>query len=824
MIIISDIKEVIMVSAAIQRSREAAQRAREIRQRAAESGVSPQIQASRESAAYASSVRERAAESNVSPEIQASRDQAELAQEIRQGQEEETEIKKVNQDTGVIKSGAQPKAINAYNYSGVPKQEYKRPLGESVLDSAKKSLNIGIIGSQGLKAYTTQAFFTPFQYTTSPLAESTIGSSATSEQKAYAESQGKLSEKYSYGLGKTLPAYADVTYGEFGEAKKKQAFESAGLKYTGEPVSMIPQRVGEQVVRNIKPSYQERVNKGEDVGVVEKEFNQEVQTEYSKRIGQLDFKELNKISAYESKIYEPGAYPVVRSLGRSAEAGALTVVTLGGGSVATIAASTYLGAKTMGESVGYAGEFKSLDTKGRVLGGLGIGLGAVSTIYLGNLGVKRFYSEWRTIIYEDLVAKPAVIRGKEVLKTNDMTRFSVTSVKQTGSGQSVTNQQIDVYSTGNNRVGFYGKGTTKTMIYDPQYEKLVSSTTSFSTSGYIPNIDKGVVTIGKGREAVGFEDSYVGAGKTIYTSEGKIRNYGFLASSQEQDSFYNVASGSNPKSSYTSYTAPKETINLLSPSYRSNLGGTGKIFKLPESSEGVNFVTTTGAKSSPEYFQQLYAPQTLASASAPEAQNIGIKSLISSDSSKSLTSGAALMTNQSLASAAPVSVGLDSAQSSIQRQRLSVLPSTIQTGAASQRILLSGLTPSVTRQGLNQRSEESLFLAQPQAQIPKQSLTQKFITPFGLLAPGAVGGFGSIPPTASFIAFPPIIPLGLEAGIGGKVVKGGKRVTSYSPSFSALVFNLKGSYVPSGFSGSGIDFRPITKGFRFNTGLNFRRL
>jgi len=62
---------------------------------------------------------------------------------------------------------------------------------------------------------------------------------------------------------------------------------------------------------------------------------------------------------------------------------------------------------------------------------------------------------------------------------------------------------------------------------------------------------------------------------------------------------------------------------------------------------------------------------------------------------------------------------------------------------------------------------------------------------------------------------------GLE--LPSNVFKGGKRRTGYTPSFSALVFNIKGSYKSNRLSRSGLNFRPITKGFSFPTGIARKR-
>ena len=66
----------------------------------------------------------------------------------------------------------------------------------------------------------------------------------------------------------------------------------------------------------------------------------------------------------------------------------------------------------------------------------------------------------------------------------------------------------------------------------------------------------------------------------------------------------------------------------------------------------------------------------------------------------------------------------------------------------------------------------------------------------------------------------PVIPT-FNMG-GGRFFKsrvfGGLKKTRYSPSYSALVFNLRGSYKGGKLSKSGLDFRPITKGYNLTGG------
>ena len=117
--------------------------------------------------------------------------------------------------------------------------------------------------------------------------------------------------------------------------------------------------------------------------------------------------------------------------------------------------------------------------------------------------------------------------------------------------------------------------------------------------------------------------------------------------------------------------------------------------------------------------------------------------------------------------------------------------------------------------------------------IPKE--TQKVyyklnpIQKGGLIFPGTstpiISMFPTIPTTPGF-AIPPLW-LNFQFGkseLGTQIWKGGKKVTGYTPSFTALFKRQYGSK-PKSKVGSGIDYRPITQGFKFKSGLfNFKKL
>jgi len=169
-------------------------------------------------------------------------------------------------------------------------------------------------------------------------------------------------------------------------------------------------------------------------------------------------------------------------------------------------------------------------------------------------------------------------------------------------------------------------------------------------------------------------------------------------------------------------------------------------------------------------------------------------------------------------------------QRSQQKERDAVIPAVSFAGAQALRSASASLGLMSVKPAVDVVSKNRFSFAQvvDTAQITKQAQRQGL----GLIttSPGFARGDFFTPPRSTPIYFEPpffaLSPGGL--GLSSNVLKGGERKTGYTPSFSALVFNIRGSYKPSGLAKSGIDFRPITPGFSFITGgrskVNFRKL
>lgn len=116
-----------------------------------------------------------------------------------------------------------------------------------------------------------------------------------------------------------------------------------------------------------------------------------------------------------------------------------------------------------------------------------------------------------------------------------------------------------------------------------------------------------------------------------------------------------------------------------------------------------------------------------------------------------------------------------------------------------------------------------------QAQIPivtgKQTNIQKQIQRAGLITPSFVRSNININTQTNFK--PPFVFIPLDMGAGlqlpSNIVRGGSSPVGYTPSLSALIFNIRGA-MPKGRVETGLSFRPITPSFRFTRRFKLKNL
>lgn len=758
----------------------------------------------------------------------------------------------VSQQTIPQNSGQLSPSISAYEYTGQPPQRYNKPLGSALSQSFRNALNVGLIGQSGFRTYINQAFYEPFKYVGQPKAYKTMGYNVNPEWRG---------TEFGYNMPKeqkqiyTPEGYKDTTsqtYFDVGESQRRQLFTKAGLTYTGESTVVLPQRIQEDVIRNIRPQFQEEYSSGVqdifkgyqakvDTGELtqtqaqtqfeaaakeystdlNRRFQSEISTQYKSRYNKVSGS-IGSVEAFNQKIFEPPAYPIIRTTGKAIEAGAIIGSTAFGGSVATFAASSYLGYKTAGQTVSYLGDYSQLSTGQKIGGAASIGFGAFATGYTLKLGTSRIYSEWNQAIYSDLASAQAKVRGREIARTQDFSTYDIASLRRTGSGQSLTIQRADIYPTGSDRVGFYSQGITKTKVFNPQTETYVNTAKRFSISGNIPDIKPGNLGLVRNGAKIIPEDVYSGLGSAIYSSENQIKSFNFIAGAKDSGNYYNVVGASSPKSSFSYNTGG---IKVTSTTVRGNIESAGKIAKLPEQID-VNFITTSGSRSSQQFYNNLYGVGSSGIIqTAKQAQAFSLGEL-GSATSKGVAAGSALK----LQSVSAISPGATSAQvTQIQEPKIRSELRAVQLPTISQM----GLSTQQSKQGVTTLSSGSYgrpLFSQPQAvgqiQTPSQRVGQipgLKIQPGQTLIPAIPTDPGYFnPPTPPGRSFP-VIPI-FDINPGGlvlptNIVQGGRKVTNYSPSYSALVFNIKGQR--AGGIETGVGFRPITPGFQFETGLNF---
>lgn len=231
------------------------------------------------------------------------------------------------------------------------------------------------------------------------------------------------------------------------------------------------------------------------------------------------------------------------------------------------------------------------------------------------------------------------------------------------------------------------------------------------------------------------------------------------------------------------------------------LEGTGKVIR------------GSGKKSSPEYLQSIYQKQIVKT--TPPAiigtGNTAVKQI--------QTTGIAAVTTVS------------------QVKTIQATPQSTQTRTAVvPRLEFAHISKMFTQEtteigkafGSTTRAIPSISTAPAIVTTQKQKQSSAFKTTSSLrenfLTPGAVVTPATLTPPGRTPIFP--VPLlGISPGglaLPSAVVSGGEKVVRYSPSFSALLYNIRGA-APKTQAKTGIGFRPITKGFRFQTGLfNFK--
>jgi hypothetical protein len=727
-------------------------------------------------------------------------------------------------------------AVTAANGFDFP-QRYNRPIGSAIKESFKNIFNVGIIGQQGVKAYTQQAFFSPFEYVGNPNQKISYNMNPV-YRGTEITNKDFVPEQYKSTKGTTEFQYY--------KSQSRIIYTSLGLDYKGEPASLASLRLSEKINADLGKTYsqklsqsnvelqsyyQGKINTGElslsdaqaqyksalDVQAknINIEYGQEASRTYSSKLASSNLlPNIQRVETFKAQAFEPPAYPIIRTTGKVVETGALIGATAFGGSGVTFLASAYIGAKTASSAIQYAGDFSQLSTSQKITGGAGLALGAAATYFTARLGVTKFYREWRSDIYSDLYSQPAKVSGRVIETTPEFTRYATLAQRQIGTSQSSTIQNTQVFPTGESRVGIFAKGKTYTRIFEPQSEKFLTTTEKFTITGKIPKTDLAPVFRSKGI-GVQYDDRFGGTGNALYYKEGSLNplKFSFNAVSKDAGDFYAVAGGKVYSKEVFTFAKNGKVFASSTPKYSSSLDYYGKIGKQIVSPD-VNYIAGTGKKSSADYFSDFYETVTYkqlgasaSTATTVQSQDIVLSGLASQQISRQASRSI------SFSEAAYQAFSQQSYATQITEQR-SLLPSlSAEASKLSQKqnlVVVPAITTAISaREG--QLTIPNIAQQQPQLNEPVTTFRPNLIVPATPTIPNLTGGGGG--------GALPFYKFNFDdLGLSSNIVKGGKKRVGYTPSFTALIYKIKGTYKPTTLAKTGLDFRPITKGFRINRG------
>ena len=803
--------------------------------------------------------------------------------------------------------------ISPTQYPTAQKQEpYSR--WWAVKESFRRAVNNrDMLGNFEFRRYASTVFVDPFKLSGTRQADKTVGTGGNKQTIELAKEGGLYFDTrtmrdrgttmgmgtgdLSYGNEKP---YINATYYDVQAAATKAAYEKAGTKYTGEPIEVLPTRAGEQVQRDIRPVYTDKLNAGltEGQNIYQEKVNRDVaakQIEYQRKIdtGEMSYNQATKefntyqttrlatastnfnayqteltrnineqykneyqktyssrmegvgtkigaITDFRNKIFTSSDVKFIKTTGNIVESGAILGATaFGSGTLVTAAVVPYMSTKLASRAVDTRAASPYMTTGQKIKAGAGLSLGAAAIGLTANIGINRFYSEWRSIKYADLYAQKATTKGALLYRDDEAATYIVSQTKKIGAERAVTRSLVDVYKTGENRVGFYQTGITKTRIYDPQYEKFVFRQQSFKAQGFIPNMQTDIplfTATGSGGYISAESASTLGLGTTSYIPRRytpgfyekalglrakPVTQSGFYGATQTTEGGYYVKTGG----AGTSIQKLKEGGVILKDYSASGFISEGNVLptitttgspspvsfdfiptKFYKTMPTTELVSRTGYGTIVETYPSVSSGFSASTGATTAAQQIGIANI---GIGAAKTRASTLLLAPIVAGGFKLGVvsagGLDNNVSlDLERRGLS-LPTGSQLGIGN--VAVVGLDRAIV-------GTSGSGVVEGEAQIVQElqvtGLTNIGGSGFGDLSPGGESGF--LEGFGGGFAF---LPLGNFAGLKlpSNIVKGGRKVVRYTPSPSALLFKIKG-VKPKG-SETGVGFRPITKGFKF---------
>lgn len=643
----------------------------------------------------------------------------------------------------------------------VPNSQAKPTFGSTI----KSIGNLGLIGEQGINSYFNN-IFSPYERTTIP--------------KVYDRRFYSSGTSIGYNNQILSNLGSNLDYGTY------QAQITAGEINLGTPISLagLPNSLKAQ---KLASNYQSKLNLESPRSAIEAQTMTE----------QYNFKLNKEYSDVLSKSIIPIKTNKVRSFTLGSLAVGSSFTPIGIATLSTI--GTYQGLETYGSKF-------VLGNKNIGLKELGIATGKIAVGSYGlYAGYNQYYSGWQKQINEDLANQPLRYTGREINGGNNAKTILYQGTKSTGSGKELTYGRIDI--VGNQATIIKAQSRTTTQLFNPRTNVW---DTSRSGSGGIFFVSKPSPTTlefnnnfaiaGKGTssEVGGYEA--IAKGVTYKASKNEItlekgEYFGFATPSE--GGIYKGVSG---KIKYR--TGNAQGFN----GYKADLGSYGAIRSADNM--GLDF---GGGSFKSVLKSSSKSPSTAISKSISE-------SIINQASQKSLVTAKTNGLPSSISSSSSL-VSINSNKRRGQNLQLQtkqftslvnpISDNTFKTSTQTrQKVRIS--SASIQGSRFIQKTQD-LNLAIPAVSIKTTTQTKQKQSPRVGFSPINVptSGYYSLSPPKGFGFKFPNFDFG-NADSTTRKIKGGKSIFGYNPSYSALVFNIKGKAKSYGKFETGFNFRPIS--------------
>ena len=412
--------------------------------------------------------------------------------------------------------------------------------------------------------------------------------------------------------------------------------------------------------------------------------------------------------------------------------------------------------------------------------------------------------------------------GKEVLKIDDTVYINQYSTKEVAGARSLTLSTTELNPTGEYRMAGFTKGVTYVNLKTLSGNTF-AYTTEFTFQSRITDISLGSFTLQRSGITKTYEDIFTGKMSGVYYKDtgGKplsIDDITTVAKYSERGGFTEVANFKTTSKFFSQEHLIPNSDQLFYRTLRTE--GTGRIYDL-------NTIDATGFT-----FKELNLKGTSGGVvggggtttliQQKEIVGLGASSVIQAEKLNIISMQSAALTPPQAfdyAYKTGLLTGLTSATSQNVRLNSAVsVPEVLLTTSTAilttqtMPKLINPVTPiSLENTGFT-TAQSSLVI--PALDMPTGTVTRQITRP--VINPVINPDFT---PNGNPPYIPPFMLKGLDdSELSNRVLKGGKKKTQYSPSAWALIFKVAGKYKAGKLSKSGIDFRPITKGFKIKVG------